>query len=293
MWLFYKLPLLDWVTPLLLRCREYDVSHFIIGGWVIDTQYIKQLPSPSLQKYVSHYWLSRNNLDDTYSVLPDGSVDLVFNVCGGTVDNVVYGTTTAYHELPIQIGSHYLGVCFKPGQSRHFINVPAHRLTDSYELAQGLLSFDTSHIPDQIISDDIFKSLNQVLESHLRKHQPVHSSIDDIVQIIQSNHGLTSISDIAALFGKSKRQFERVFLETVGITAKLFSQIVRFRHASNYVGCSSISLAHIAAASGYTDQSHMNREFKRFANQSPTTYAGQNVVFLQDTLISPTENRFS
>lgn len=244
-----------------------------------------------LSDYVSHYWLSRSNLDRTYSILPDGSVDLVFRIYGSSVHDSVYGTTTALNELPVQIGSHYLGICFKPGQSRHFINAPAIELTNTAEPARELLKLNMSEVPDHIANRDVFSHLNEVLECHVSKYQPEHSRVDDVIQVIESNHGVISITDAAAQFGKSKRQFERVFQEAVGVTAKFFSQIVRFQRASTLVTQSSVSLADIAAISGYADQSHMSHEFKRFANLSPTAYARKHVDFLQDKPNSQMENR--
>ncbi len=173
------------------------------------------------------------------------------------------------------------------------MNAPAIELTNTTESAQGLLKFNVSYIPNHIASGDVFLSLNEVLECHVSKYQPAHSKIDDVVQIIESNHGIIQITDAAALFGKSKRQFERVFQETVGVTAKLFSQIVRFRRASCLVTQSSMSLADIAVVSGYTDQSHMSHEFKRFANLSPAAYARSHVEFLQDTPYNLIENSLS
>ena len=41
------------------------------------------LPAPQLRMYVSHYWLSLNNRDHAYSIVPDGSVDVVV-VIGAT-----------------------------------------------------------------------------------------------------------------------------------------------------------------------------------------------------------------
>lgn len=162
------------------------------------------------------------------------------------------------------------------------MNAPAIELTNTTEAAQGLLKFNVSDIPDHIACGDIFLSLNKVLECHVGKYQPTYSRIDDVVQIIESNHGIIPITDAAALFGKSERQFERVFQETVGVTAKFFSRIHRFRRASSLVTQSSMSLADIAVVSGYTDQSHMSHEFKGFANLSPAAYARSHVDFLQD-----------
>lgn len=214
--------------------------------------------------------------------MPDGSVDIVINVRGGYSQNLIYGSTTARTDISLETGSHYLGICFKPGKSRHFINTTASQLTNTNEPAKGLLKFDLLNTHEHIENDDIFLKLNNILEQHVKKYQPVNSKIDDIVQNIELSYGLNPIADSVAIFCKSKRHFERKFKETVGISAKLYSQIVRFRHASALISSTALPLARIATDLGYTDQSHMSHEFRRFGNISPASYARNCVAFLQE-----------
>lgn len=248
----------------------------------INNQPTISFPSAYLRDFVSHYWLSRNNSDRDYSVIPDGSVDIVINVRGGVSQDLIYGSTTARNDIPLEIGSHYVGICFKPGKSRHFINAPASELTNTNEPAKELLKFDLLDSHAHIESDNVFLKLNNLLEQHVKKYQPVNSRIDDVIQNIELSNGMASIADSAEIFSKSIRQCERVFKETVGISAKLYSQIVRFQRATALISNASLPLARIAADLGYTDQSHMSHEFRRFANISPATYAQNRVAFLQD-----------
>ena len=243
-----------------------------------------------MRDFVSHYWRSCNNSDRDYSVIPDGSVDIVINVRGGFSQDLIYGSTTARNDISIEIGSHYLGICFKPGKSRHFINTPASELTNTNEPAKGLLKFDLLDTHEHIENDNVFLKLNDILEKHVKKHQPVNSRIDDVIHNIELSNGMTSIADSVAIFCKSKRHFERVFKETVGISAKLYFQIVRFRRASSLISGTALPLVRIATDLGYTDQSHMSHEFRRFAGTTPSAYAQSHVAFLQDQLYRQIEN---
>lgn len=219
-----------------------------------------------------------------HSVLPDGAIDVVIKVRNFESQNLVYGTTTARDDLPLELGSHYLGICFRPGQSRHFLNAAASELTDGCESAHGLLRFELASLSEIISSGDVFLQLDEVLERFVIKHPPTRSKIDDVIQFVEAAKGTVQIRDTAGLFGKSNRQFQRVFLETVGITPKLFSKIVRFQHASTLMMNSSLSLAHIAAECGYSDQSHMTHDFNHLASKPPAALVRSDVVFLQDLL---------
>jgi AraC-like DNA-binding protein len=246
-------------------------------------------PSTPLLPFVSHYWLSLHSTESRHAVLPDGAVDLVIEVRGASGVDLVYGTTTTRTDVAVEPGSHYLGVRFRPGQSRHFVGAPARELTDASESARGLLLFGLDDVPERITDRDVFARLDAVLQRHVARRQPARARIDDVIASIEAAHGTARIDEAAALFGKSRRQFERAFLETVGVTAKLFAQIARFHHASDLLARSSLSLADIAAESGYSDQSHMNHAFNRLARTSPAACARGDVAFLQDQVASSPE----
>lgn len=240
------------------------------------------LPAARLRNYISHYWLSRNNQDSDYSVIPDGSVDIVINLNPGYCQQSVFGTSTSFTEIPIDPGSHYLGICFKPGKSRHFIHTPASHLTNTHQSVTGQLKPGLQGIAEFIEYDDIFYKLDHLLEQHLSDACPVSTGIDRVIEMIEISSGRLSITDSAAMLHKSTRQFERIFKQTVGISAKLYSQITRFQRASELISNTRLPLASIATELGYTDQSHMSHDFRRFANRTPASFIREPVVFLQD-----------
>ena len=69
----------------------------------------------------------------------------------------------------------------------------------------------------------------------------------------------------------SKKQFEREFYLHVGMNPKEYSRIVRLQKALALLHQkrNDINHAQIAYASGYADQSHYIREFKRFSGYTP------------------------
>lgn len=240
------------------------------------------LPSERLRPYVSHYWLSRGNRQKSHVVLPDGSVDLVLVSDGDASHEFVYGTTTVRQTVALEVGRHYLGVRFRPGQSRHFLRAAAVELTDTQEAARGLLAFDLRVVPERVAAGPVFAMLDVVLQQHLQACPPSFSSLDAAIREIEGSAGRIPIPRAAAIHGRSLRQFERQFQLVVGVAPKLYARIERFRRALRLVSGSSLTLAEIAADLGYTDQSHMSHEFRRFAGLPPAACARSPVDFLQD-----------
>lgn len=238
-------------------------------------------PSLLLQNYVSHYWLSLNNSDQTFFILPDGAVDVVLAVGDTARRWDVFGTTTSRTELPLDVGNHYLGIRFKPGQSRHFMNVLTSDLTDAVQPAQGLFVTDVCEMAESMAVDRMLTQLDGLLLNHLKHRSPQDSRIDCVVRHIEATQGMVPIAQLAEMFGKSRRQFERDFSGVVGLSPKLFAQIVRFQRASNLLTHSSWPLVQIAMELGFSDQSHFTHEFGRFFGLPPSQ-ARANVAFLQD-----------
>lgn len=254
--------------------------------------FLVSLPAAPLRKYVSHYWLSLDNTDETCSILPDGAVDIVAAVgqVGYRVD--IFGTTTSRAELSLDGGCHYLGIRFRPGQGRHFMDACARDLTNGSRPGDGLLYPDLRCAVESVVTDRVFSCLDAALLKHMKRRSPRPSRIDEAIRHIESTRGGTSISRVVDAYGKSRRQFERHFLDVVGVPAKLFAEIVRFQQASALLARTSLPLARIAAELGYADQSHMTHAFSRFLGDPPAR-ARKDVAFLQEAGRLPGDNEGS
>lgn len=70
----------------------------------------------------------------------------------------------------------------------------------------------------------------------------------------------------------SLRQFERAFLEQVGVRPKLFSRIVRFARAMQAKSEQpERTWSDVAAEAGYFDQMHFIRDCHSFGNEAPSS----------------------
>ncbi|MBA2117444.1 helix-turn-helix domain-containing protein [Bremerella alba] len=240
------------------------------------------LPSPGLRPLVSHYWVSRNNRQVTHAILPDGSVDLVFAANATSTECWLFGTSTSAAEVPLVADTNYLGVRFRPGQARHFMSLAAKELTDHHEAASEVLRFSLEDVPEQIATPQVFQRLDQLLANHLACRHPDEHRVDQVIRWIEKHSGNVRIEEAASMYGRSRRQLERTFLDDVGISPKLFASIVRFQTAAALIGRPSAKLADVALAAGYTDQSHMTNDFRRLTGNSPVRFLKKHVAFLQD-----------
>lgn len=92
--------------------------------------------------------------------------------------------------------------------------------------------------------------------------------------IFIETEGLAKISETSKEIGLSERQFERNYQKASGLTPKQFARICRFRAtAVDLIKNSKQNWANRAAAKGFTDQSHLNREFSSLSGNSPIEFS--------------------
>lgn len=81
------------------------------------------------------------------------------------------------------------------------------------------------------------------------------------------------LCELAALTGLSEVQFSRAFKETTGTPPHRWLQEIRIRKAQEFLSSRDWPLTEVAAATGFADQAHLTRVFKRVTGLTPAYWA--------------------
>lgn len=82
-----------------------------------------------------------------------------------------------------------------------------------------------------------------------------------------------NVYEVAAGLGVSERHLRRVFIETVGMSPKMFSRLMRFSRATDLARADCrANWASIAAEAGFYDQAHLIKEFLSFTGATPEAF---------------------
>jgi AraC-like DNA-binding protein len=218
----------------------------------------------------------------THRVLPDCCADIIFDFTGarGRSPAYVVGTMTRPICFSTSGTVDMLGIRFKAGAARSFLQVPISECTD---LAADLECFwgrAGNDLLDRMAQVSDTQARIAILENHMLANFGWAMGLDPYVQYcvkaIESGHGLVSVSLLEKSTGLGTRQIERKFIRDIGIGPKAFSRIVRFlsviRQAktADRPDWSSVALLH-----GYSDQSHLVREFKEFSGVTPSAFIAE------------------
>jgi len=98
-------------------------------------------------------------------------------------------------------------------------------------------------------------------------------------RLVASN-GRTRIGELAREVGWSHRHLISSFRRQIGLAPKTAARVIRFRALLTGL-TSGRGLADLAYDHGYSDQAHLNRDFREFAGTTPTAWETK-VNFVQD-----------
>ena len=263
-------------APLIETTHHYGSDSPIclaVPAPVDDDPLIERLFTGPTARYVERIWLGLNNRNECFQILPDGCVDVVFQFSADNGAIVAYGSSPRPAAAPLGAGRHYLGGRFQPGMARHFLDYSPALLTDQQVPLDRFLDLDLEKLARGLERGVGLMQLEGKLLNVLRSKQPELSDIDRVVRFVSANYGNVTVAELARQCGKSVRQIERLFVATLGLTPKVYCSILRMRSALEAIQQHKCAdLAGIATAAGFTDQSHMNKDFARLTGRTPGSF---------------------
>ena len=224
-------------------------------------------PPAALSEWVECIWTGETNRLVTGSpVRPDGCIDIVYSRIRGLRAVGAMTVSQRYDHVP---GDFHSGARFRPGMAREFLKVPAAELTNlNIPLAQ-IAGPTVSALKRRLDNAETAAASARVLAEHLPIPKSTKSSVQRAIDAITIANGSADLDRIASDANLSIRHFRRLCLAESGLTPKHLSRILRFRNALRHARSETPNWADIAVAVGYFDQSHLIRDFREFAGETP------------------------
>lgn len=231
--------------------------------------------------------------DDIHRRLPDGTLDIVFNLGapvllsrdgGDFTEMPAVALTGLYQDrkfIQYKGAVHLTGVVFRPGFAHLFVH---DTLTQYEECAlDGALIFgnEIRLLAEQLCNLPDDKEQHRLLEGFLmgrrkRKVDYLPSlKISAVVQQIHACNGNVAMSALYKGHFMSERTFRRNFGECVGMNPKQYAKIARIKAFNRQYDSSHASYAELCTDLGYTDQSHFIKDFQKIVGIAPTSYFNQ------------------
>ena len=241
-----------------------------------------------LRDTIKCFWYNRRDSSEeqsSFEVVPDGYAEIIFHFGSGcsiaTNDGlqplpspfmmgllnqpVVFYTKSRLEVIGIR--------CF-PWTVFDLLGLPSGK--DGVRLFEHPIAQLQSVLTNLMDSGKVAETLALVKQYFLNARSGV--AIDSMlfkagVAMGEAN-GAMPVSEVAAAAHATVRTLERKFKQSSGYTVKDVSGLMRFEQVRNQLwvnpDCNITGLAHEL---GYTDQSHLSREFKRYSGTTPAAFA--------------------
>jgi AraC-like DNA-binding protein len=251
--------------------------------------HVKKPPHPLLQSYIKSYWyldapFSNPGLQTT--VMPEHA--LYFYPKAKVRADYTDKTSTLHttiicipnQDLPIMSwNGHYvmLKVLFHPTGFFRLFGIPMSSFGSRAIDPIDVFGSEFKELYERIEESGGFEQMMSMLDAFfLKKAQtPLKDTlaIDAAINSMLEATVFSSVDEAAKNAYLSTRQFERNFIERVGILPKRFSRIVRFSQAMKLKQeHPQYSWMTIAYECGYHDHMHLLRDFRHFTSKVPSNF---------------------
>lgn len=168
-------------------------------------------------------------------------------------------------------------VRFQPGGLFKLLGIPMTELVHKYIDAELVFGQEVRLINEQLAYAPNYECMPSILDDYFREKintlKRKDRPIDKIGELILENPQSFNLDKTARQACLSHRQFEKRFVQQIGITPKYYSRICRFNQAYELKEYQpNLDWLSIAVQTGYSDYQHLVKDFKQFAGTVPNTF---------------------
>ena len=235
----------------------------------------RSAPSDAVARFVDRYWVASWNLPEdepfTQRVLAHPVVNVVF-VDGGAA--AVHGPTTRVTSRRLAGAGWALGVMFRPAGFRPFLGRPMNGIVDAV-LPLGEV-FDGAELsqddPTRLIAD-----VDRYLAARVPDDRHPAEDTMAVVERVAADPAIVGVAPLARREGMGVRRLQRRFADHVGLGPKTVIRRYRLYEAAERARLGGATdWGAVAAELGFSDQSHLTREFTSAIGVPPAAYAARS-----------------
>jgi AraC-like DNA-binding protein len=243
----------------------------------------KRAPHPALAAHVGSLtgWYERADGPVRRTELPIAQIVLVISF-GPTIDvngkrftSFVAGLDDAPTLTEHAGVGHGVEACLTPLGARRLLGIPMGELTRQVVELEDLIGPEAADLAERFHEAPTWPArlamLERVIANRVLEAPPLPAELEWAWQRLLATGGTVPIGELARELGWSRRHFAATFGRELGMPPKALAGVLRFERAAERLRAGA-DLAELALDSGYYDQAHFNRDFRRFAGTTPTEY---------------------
>lgn len=247
--------------------RDYLIAHFVFDK---DKPIPVKAFAPRPEQAMA--FLPRGGLVMHNAISGEQHAAPAMSICGQQLSRYNFHLTREYLMFRIN---------FHPGALFRLLRIPLNEFSDTWFDAESTLGHETTEVNDRLANALSYQEMIGIVEDFLtrkiRQSKVGGHPLDKAVSYLLNHAGIASIDWLADQACLGTRQFNRKFVERIGVGPKIFSRIVRFFNAYKYKEAHPhIDWLTVAVVFGYTDYQHLVKDFKEFSFATPNLWVHQD-----------------
>lgn len=253
-----------------------------------------QVGAPNdLSPYIKHYLF----LDNTeaavqkFRLFSDGNTGIVFSLKSRLISGIskyevkdylpssfLYGQLNGFKDLYSENNVTLIIVVFQPSGINQLLGIPANEFYDSIIPVEDIFG-EKAIVLEEKLSEQNNERRVELLNRFFRAMITVKPAenqfiINNSLQFIMNNKGCFSAKQLASYTGYSERHLERKFKECIGLNPKKLGNVFRLHHFLKLLKYKTddTNLTAVCYDAGFSDQSHLIKEFKKHTGITPKEY---------------------
>ena len=242
----------------------------------------QELPLQHLDaRRIEALWRFAPRQAGVHRVLPDGRIDLLVRFdlhARDAISNIrliIAGPAQRYTTLPTERDTALLGVRFRAGWGGACLAIRPAEIRDLVLLGDDATQVLGAHALPLLAARTITQLENALIAvAHTLVAEAMHSTAQQraiaAIDLLHFSGGRLAVSALALAVNTSERTLRRDIMDSVGLSVKALSSILRFQRTLRLLHTHpGLALPQLALEGGYSDQAHMTREFRELGGFTP------------------------
>ena len=254
-------------------------------------------PSQELNTLVKCYWTlesPKNENQQRQTIVPDGCMEMIFHygdLYKQYIENgksiiqpkcFVIGQLTRPLEIEPTGKTGIFSVRFHPEGFLPFATIPIKEMENTAASLEKLFGKDGLEVEQNILNaDSTSERINHIetfLLNRLAGTKIIDCIIKSTIETILTANGQLPIDELSKQTNINRRQLQRKFSSTIGLSPKQLSKTIRLQATLKMLlNKKFTSLTALAYEGEYYDQAHFIKDFKEFTGLTPKEFYGNNL----------------